>query len=325
VLRRAVRRLAHAALVVWTAATASFALLHLAPGDPVAATLDHPAVTAADRARLRARYGLDRPVAEQYARWLAAAARGDLGWSLAHRRPVAAVIGDALPYSALLVGTALTLATGAGVLLGTFAGWRPRHPAARALAAASVVLQATPEFLLALGLVSLLALRWALLPPGGAADPAADPLQPLAERLLDRLRHLALPATALALGWTGVFARHHRAAVADAAGDDFVRTARAKGVPESRVATRHALRPALAPTIALLGLALPALVGGALVTEAVCAWPGLGLVAARAVAARDYALVAGVVVAGSAAVAVGTWLAETLQAWADPRTRADGA
>lgn len=324
-LRHALRRLAHALLVVWTAATASFALVHLAPGDPLGATLEHPSVDAARRELLRARYALDRPVPEQYARWLAGAARGDLGWSISQQRPVAEVIGDALPRTALLAGTALLLAFAAGVLIGGFAGWRPRHPAARVLAALTVVLHATPEFLLGLALVAVVALRWALLPAGGYADPVADALLPPAERLADRLRHLALPAASLALGWTAVIARYQRAAVADVAGEDFVRTARAKGLAEPRVAGRHALRAALAPTLALLGLALPALVGGAVVTESVFAWPGMGLVAAQAVAGRDYALVTGVVVAGSAAVAFGAWLAELLQAWADPRAAGEGA
>ena len=318
-LRLALRRLLHAFAVVFVATTASFALLHLAPGDPIAATIEQPGPGPEARAALRARYALDRPLPEQYARWLAAAARGDLGWSHTQQRPVAAVLADALPRTALLVGTALGLAVAGGLAIGAFAGWHPRHPAARLLNALAVVLHATPEFLLGLALVATVALRFALLPAGGYADPVADALLPPADRLLDRLRHLALPATALALGWTAVVARHQRAAVADVAREDFVRTARAKGLTEARVAGRHALRAALAPTLALVGLALPALVGGAVVTESVFAWPGMGLVAAQAVAARDYALVTGAVVAGSAAVALAAWLTELLQAWADPR------
>lgn len=318
-LLHALRRLAHALLVVWTATTASFALLHLAPGDPIAATIEQPAFDAARREALRARYALDRPLPEQYARWLGAAARGDLGWSITQQRPVTAILADALPRTVLLVGTALALAFAAGVAIGAFAGWRPRHPAARAFGALAVALHATPEFLLGLALVAVVALRFALLPAGGYADPVADALLPPAERLLDHLRHLVLPAAALALGWTAVVARHQRAAVADVAREDFVRTARAKGLAERQVVTRHALRAALAPTLALVGLALPALVGGAVVTESVFAWPGMGLVAAQAVAGRDYALVTGIVVAGSAAVALAAWLTELLQAWADPR------
>jgi len=235
------------------------------------------------------------------------------------------VLADALPRSALLVGTALTLSFIAGVAIGAYAGWRPRHPAARLLAAGAVVLHATPEFVLALLLVAIVALRFALLPSGGYADPVADALLSPAERLADRVRHLVLPASALALGWTAIVARHQRTALADVAHEDFVRTARAKGLSEGRIFGRHALRASIAPTLALLGLALPALVGGAVVTESVFAWPGMGLVATQAVAARDYALVTGTVVAGSAAVALGAAVADVLQAWADPRAgRADG-
>lgn len=318
-LRLAVHRLLHALAVVLVATTASFALLHLAPGDPIAASVEQPGLGAEARAALRARYALDRPLPAQYARWLSAAAHGDLGWSHTQQRPVTAVLADALPRTALLVGTALGLAFAGGVAIGAFAGWRPRHPAARLLNALAVVLHATPEFLVGLALVATVALRFALLPAGGYADPVADALLAPADRLIDRLRHLALPAAALALGWTAIVARHQRAAMADVAREDFVRTARAKGLSETRVAGRHALRAALAPTLALIGLALPALVGGAVVTESVFAWPGMGLVAAQAVAARDYALVTGAVVAGSVAVAVAAWLTELLHAWIDPR------
>ena len=230
------------------------------------------------------------------------------------------VLADALPRSALLVGTALLLSFAAVVGVGAFAGWRPRHPGARLLNAGAVVLHAAPEFVLGLLLVATVALRFALLPPGGYADPLADTLFTPTERLADRLRHLILPAGALALGWTAIVARHQRAALADVAREDFVRTARAKGLSERRVFARHALRAAIAPTFALLGLALPALVGGAVVTESVFAWPGMGLLATQAVAARDYALVTGTVVAGSAAVALGAAAADALHAWADPRS-----
>ncbi len=315
----ALRRLLHAAVTVLVAATASFLLLHLAPGDPVAAMLDQPTISEATRAALRARFGFDRPVPEQYARWIGAALHGDLGWSVSQQRPVAAVLADALPRTALLVGTALALAFVAGVATGAFAGWRPRHPLARALVGATVVLHAAPEFVIGLALVAVVALRLAWLPSGGYADPLADALFTAPERVADRVRHLVLPATALALGWTAIVVRHQRAAVGDAARGDFVRTARAKGMAEPRILVRHTLRAALAPTVALLGLALPALVGGAVVTESVFAWPGMGLLATQAVGTRDYALVTGAVVVGSAAVAAGGLLAELLQAWLDPR------
>lgn len=319
-----VRRLLHALLVVAVATTAAFALLHLAPGDPIAATLEHPGIAEETRALWRARYGLDRPIAEQYARWLAGAARGDIGWSFTQQRPVGEALADALPRTLLLVGTALALAFALGVALGAWQGFRPRSRVGRALGTLAVVLHATPEFALGLGLVTLFALRLALLPAGGMADPVLDALGGPADRLADRLAHLVLPASALALGWTAIVARHQRAAVRAVADEDFVRTARAKGLAERTVLARHALRPALAPTVTLLGLALPVLVGGAVVTESVFAWPGMGLLATQAVGARDYALVTGAVVVGSATVAAGSLAADLLVALLDPRVALGG-
>ncbi|HEY0777987.1 MAG TPA: ABC transporter permease [Gemmatirosa sp.] len=319
----ALRRLLHAVATVLVAATVSFGLLHLAPGDPVSAMLDQPTISEATRAAIRARFGFDRPVPEQYARWIGAALHGDLGWSVSQQRPVVSALADALPRTALLIGSALALAFVAGIAIGAFAGWRPRHPLARALVGTSIVFHAAPEFVIGLALVAVVALRLAWLPSGGFADPVADSLFSTPERLVDRLRHLVLPATALALGWTAIIARHQRAAVGDAAKSEFVRTARAKGLGEERILVRHTLRAALAPTVALLGLALPALVGGAVVTESVFAWPGMGLLATQAVGTRDYALVTGAVVVGSAAVAAAGLVAELLQGWLDPRLGAD--
>lgn len=313
------RRLLHALAVVALAATVTFALLHLAPGDPIAATLERPEVSEAVRDAWRRQYGLDRPVLEQYLRWLAGIGRGELGWSFTQQRPVGAVLAESLPRTLLLVGTALTLAFGAGVVVGAVAAWRPRAWVPRALLAAAVALRATPEFAIGLALVSVFAVRLALLPAGGVSDPLLETLGTPGERLADRARHLVLPALALALGWTAIVARHQRAALRAVADDDFVRTARAKGASGRRVLLRHALRPALAPTLTLLGLALPTLAGGALITEAVFAWPGMGLVAAQAVGARDYALVTGAVVVGSAAVAAGSLIADLLVALVDPR------
>ena len=319
VLRAALHRLAHAVATVFVAATASFLLLHLAPGDPITAMLDQPTMSEATRAALRARFGFDRPMPEQYLRWLNAALHGDLGWSVTQQRSVTAVLADAIPRTALLVGTALLVAFVAGIAIGACSGWRPRNGLARALLGATIVFHAAPEFVIGLALVGLFAMRLQWLPAAGYADPLSDGMYSGPEQLVDRMLHLVLPATALALGWTAIIARHQRAAVGDAARGDFVRTARAKGLGESAVLVRHTLRAALAPTVALIGLALPALVGGAVVTESVFAWPGMGLLATQAVGARDYALVTGTVVVGSAAVAAGGLIAEILQAWLDPR------
>ena len=152
-------------------------------------------------------------------------------------------------------------------------------------------------------------------------DPVSYEYFTSAERLVDRLKHLALPAATIALGTAAAIARHQRGALLDVSGEDFVRTARAKGCSERRVLLRHALRNALLPVVTLLGLSFPALVGGVVFVEKIFSWPGMGLVAVSAVASRDYVLVTGVVTLGAAAVAVGAIVADLLHAAVDPRVR----
>jgi peptide/nickel transport system permease protein len=331
-LRFVVRRLLQGAFVVLIAATATFLLLHLAPGDPIAATLDSPTVPESVRAHWRSEYGLDRPVLEQYARWLGAVVRGDLGWSFSQRRSVGAVLADALPNTLLLVGSALLVGFAAGIAAGVLqAAMRVRGGAGRlvdrGLGAVTVFFFSLPEFWLAIALLVLFTFVLPLLPSSGAVDPVLYDYMSPAERVLDRLTHLALPALTLALGALAVVARHQRAALLEVAREDFLRTARAKGVAERRVLLRHALRNALIPIITLLGLAIPALVGGVVFVEKVFGWPGMGLVAVSAVSSRDYALVTGAVIVGSIAVTVGAILSELLHAIVDPRLRgavADG-
>jgi peptide/nickel transport system permease protein len=227
----------------------------------------------------------------------------------------------------LLVGAALAAAIPLGMLVGVAqAAWRARgdrrgRAADRALGVATLVAHSVPEYWLALGALALLAYRIPLFPVGGMLDAVSYDYLTTGERIVDRLRHLVLPASVLALAALATVARHQRAALVEALGEDHVRTARAKGVPERAVLARHALRNALVPVITLLGLALPALVGGAVFVERVFAWPGMGLAAVQGVEARDYPLVTASVVVGSALVALGALAADLLHAWADPRVR----
>lgn len=316
-----VRRLLEALLVAFVAATATFALAHLAPGDPFAASFENPSITPALRARMRAAWGLDRPLPEQYARWLAQAARGDFGQSISQHRPVRAAIADAFPPTLLLVGVALLAGLALGVVLGAWQAARRGSLVDHAVGAVTLALAAVPDFWLALVAMLTFAYWIPLFPVSGMVDVASyDYLTPL-ERVVDRLRHLALPATVLTLLGAAGVARYQRAALLDALGDDYVRTARAKGLAERRVVLRHALRNALGPVIALVGLALPALVGGAVFVEKIFGWPGMGLLTFNAIASRDYPLLLGCVVAGSVLVAVGSFVADALAALADPRVR----
>lgn len=314
-------RLAQTVAVVFAAATLTFVLLHLAPGDPLAVAMDNPAVTEAVRERWRHAYGLDRPMPEQYARYLASVAHGDLGYSFSLRRPVADALADALPNTLVLMAATLVLSFSLGVALGVYQALRRGSAGDRVLGGLSLAFYSLPDFWLALMAVLVFAYWLRVLPAGGSVDPVLHDYMGAWGRLGDRLRHLALPVLTLTLLTAAGIARFQRAALLDVAHEDFVRTARAKGVRPAAIVRRHLLRNAVVPTITLVGLALPALVGGAAVVEKVFSWPGVGLLAVNAIATRDYPLVTGAVIAASAAVALGSLVADALHALADPRVR----
>jgi len=314
------RRLTAALAIVFAVVTLSFAAIHLAPGTPFLPGGDRP-IDPAVVARLRARFGLDQPLQVQYGRYLTALAHGDLGESFSQRRPVAAAIASALPKTMLLAGTALVIDFLLGIALGVFQAARARRRSDIVFTNATLFLYSLPIFWL--GLVLLLVfgqwLRW--LPVGGVIDPVLYHALPLGGKLLDRLRHLALPALTLGLIGAAGTARFQRAALLEALGQDYVRTARAKGLTEPAVLVRHALRDALLPVISLFGLALPFVLTGAVLVETVFAWPGLGKLAADAIAARDYPLVLATTLLASTAVVAGSLVADLLAAAADPRLR----
>ncbi len=315
------RRLLQAVVIVAIAATATFLLVQLAPGDPLGDLVTNPRVPAEVRERLRERWGLDRPVHEQYALYVRNLARGDLGWSFSQSRPVAHALVDALPNTMLLMGVALIGAFVLGVATGVVRAARRGSVADRALGAGTLFFYSMPDFWLAIMAMLVFAYWVPIFPTSGMTTAVIyDYLSP-AGKLLDRLRHLVLPATTLVLLLAAIIARYQRAAFLDVATQDFVRTARAKGLTERAVLWRHVLRNALLPVITLLGLALPMLVGGAVFIEHVFAWPGMGRLVVVAIAARDHSLVMAIVILGSVLVTLGSLLADVLYAVADPRLR----
>lgn len=316
-----VSRLLQAVAIVAIVATVVFVLIHLAPGDPFSTAIENPNVTEAIRAHWRAQYGLDRPIAEQYVRYLASIARGDLGWSFSMQRPVAAVLADALPNTLLLAGTSLVLGFAGGIGLGVVQAQRAGTRTDRVLGAVSLFFYAIPDFWLALMVMLLLAYWIPVFPVAGNIDPVMHDYLGLAGRIADRARHLALPALTLALLVAAGVARYQRAELLRVLPEEFVRTARAKGASERRVMVRHALRNALIPIVSLIGLALPVLFTGAVFVERVFAWPGMGWVVLNAVGTRDYPLVTAGVIIAAATVAVGSLAADMLYALVDPRIR----
>jgi peptide/nickel transport system permease protein len=322
VLRYIAGRLVQAAVIVAIVATISFALIHVAPGDPFSAVLDNPNVSENVRATLRAQYGLDRPLPEQFVRYVGQLARGDLGWSFSHDRPVREVLASALPNTLLLMVIALVGSFALGILIALIQVARRGSAVDHTLSGISLFFFSMPDFWLAI--LALLAFTYwlPLFPVGGAVDPVMHEYMGLGGRILDRLRHLALPALTLTVLASPGVARYQRAALLDVLPADYIRTARLKGLTEREILRRHALRNALLPIISLLGLSFPALLTGAFFIEKIFAWPGMGLAVVNAIGTRDYPLVVGGVILGSIMVTVGSLLADLLYAWADPRLRA---
>ncbi len=283
-----------------------FAVLHAVPGDPVEIMLGESA-SPADVATTRHALGLDRPLPAQLGGFVARLARGDLGTSIAFRAPVTRVIGERLPATIVLAACALVLAVGVAVPVGTAAALRPGSWIDRLARFVSLAGVAVPSFVLGPVLVLVFAIALGWLPASGNDGPA----------------HLILPATTLALGMSGVLVRLTRAAMLDALASDHLRTARAKGAGVVRVVAVHALRTALSPVVTVIGLQAGALLAGAIVTETIFAWPGVGRLVVQAIGARDYPLVQGCVLAiGLVYVAVNL-VTDIVLAALDPRVRDD--
>lgn len=314
-------RLLHAAGIVFLVASLTFVLLRLAPGDPLAGTGQTTLVPREVVEQQRRNFGLDRPLPEQYARYLASLARGDLGYSFREHRPAWDAIRDRIPATLLLAAAGLVVMFAVGIAVGAFQGVRAGSPIDEAISVVTLTLYSTPVFWLGVMLLLVFAevLRW--LPAGGVADAVAHRSLSATGQLGDHLAHLVLPALTLGLAGAAVVARYQRAAVLEVLRHDFVRTARAKGLTPGAVLLRHTLRNALLPTVTLFGLAFPLLLSGAVLVETVFAWPGMGKLTVDAIAARDYAVVTGTAIIAAAMVAAGNLLADVLYHVLDPRTR----
>jgi peptide/nickel transport system permease protein len=321
------RRIAGALLLLWLVVTLTFGLVRLAPGD-AASLLVPPTASAADAARVRAELGLDQPVLVQYAHWVAGMARGDLGTSWSRQRPVREVIGDALPVSAGLGLASIALTFLVGVPLGLLQAARRGRATDHLLTVVTTSIYAAPTYWLALALIALFtygAAAWGLpasmrLPAFGLRAPGAD----LAGwgAVADVVRHSILPVGILAAVGAAGIARYARSSAVELLRADWVRTARAKGSPASRVYLRHVLKNALPPLVVLFALSLPGIVAGSVFVESVFAWPGMGRTMLMAIAARDYPLVLGATVVYAALVIAANLAADVTLPLLDPRRRA---
>ncbi|HVR08595.1 MAG TPA: ABC transporter permease [Thermoanaerobaculia bacterium] len=314
------RRLAAATLLLWLVLTATFVLLRLVPGDP-AATLAELPIPKAQKALLIHAYGWDRPLPEQYVRWLGAVVlHGDWGFSFAQLRPVSRVVAEALPATLLLAAAALLIEYGVGTALGVAAARRSGSAIDRSIRVVALLLYSQPVFWLGLMAILVFSSWLGWLPASHMYSVGAEETGRGAQ-LADIGKHLVLPAMTLGLAQAGGAARFVRASLLDIMGRDYIRTARAMGLSERRVIWVHGMRGALVPVIQLLALSVTSLLSGALITEVVFAWPGLGRVTFDAILARDSPVLLATTAVSAVLVVGCNLVADLLHAAADPRVR----
>jgi peptide/nickel transport system permease protein len=305
--------LSQGVVVLLLVSAITFLLVGYAPGGP--GSLMRMDVTAEQREALARRLGLDQPVPVRYVQWLGGALHGDFGTSLSSNEPVALRIGQRLPNTLLLAGVALAVSIAVGIPMGVVAALHRNSVPDFALALLSVMGVSIPAFWLGIMLILTLSvsLRW--LPSSGLASTGSE------GDLGDRLAHLIMPALVLSTTVLPWVVRFTRSALLEVLGQDYVRTARAKGLSRERVVYGHALRNALVPVVSIIGTLVPRLVGGAVVTEAVFGWPGMGRLAVEAANGRDYPLIVGITVVVAAVVVLSSLVVDLAYGWLDPRIR----
>ncbi len=290
-----------------------FLLVNLAPGGP--SSMMRFDVTAEQREALARRFGLDQPLPVRYGQWLARAVQGDLGSSMLTEEPVVKRIGDRLPNTLLLAALSLLVSVVVGIPMGVLAALRRNTPVDYLLALTSVLGLSIPAFWLGIMLILAFSVNSQLLPSSGIATTGNE------SALDDRIRHLVMPTIVLATTVLPYLVRFTRSALLDVLHQDYVRTASAKGLSRRAVIYGHALRNALVPVVSVTGTLIPRLVGGAVVTEAVFGWPGMGRLAVEAANGRDYPLILGITVVVAAIVVVTSLVVDLAYTWIDPRIR----
>lgn len=327
-IRYLLRRLLGAVPLVLGIATVVFFVVHLAPGDP-ASVYAAPGVSPEVLDQMRRNMGLDRPVHERYVLWMGSMLRGDFGTSFARGQPVRDVIAQILPNTLILSGCALVLAFLAGVLIGVVQAVRRNTAVDGLLSVVTLFFYSIPAFWLALMMILVFSLmarnvwQWPIWFPSSGMTSVDHAFMTPWEQVVDRARHLVLPALSLALVLAAGIARYARGSMLEVLGQDYIRTARAKGLPERTVIFKHAVRNGLIPVITLLGLYLPLLFSGTVFVEVVFSWPGMGKLMVDAIGQRDYPVVMAGAFVFALMVVIGNLIADLLYAVVDPRIRYD--
>ena len=308
----ALRRSGLACAIIFCAIALLFGMIYIVPGDPASVALG-PLATPEIKAAFRAQIGLDKPITTQFALFLSHVFTGDLGIDLFSNRRVTDIVFEALPYTMALAACGIGWAIALGIPLGCWSAIRRETWLDRITGVLAVAAIAVPSFVVALYALLLFAVELHWLPAIGAGERG---------NLGDQLLHLVLPSFAIGLGWVGYLARLVRASMLEVLGENHIRTARAYGLPERRIVFRYALRLAVLPTVALLGVGIGNLLSGAVFAEIVFARPGAGKLVFDAVVTRNFPVVSGAVLVTTALFALCTLAADLLIAWLDPRVRA---
>jgi peptide/nickel transport system permease protein len=325
VLRFLVRRFLGAIPLVLGILTLIFFLMHLAPGDPTTRYFD-PTISPDVMEQMRQNLGLDQPVPIQYVKWMGAFLTGDFGYSFSYMRPISQILPEVMWNTLQLTFMSLLVIFGLGMLIGIFQAVRQYSVGDNVLTFVALFFYSMPGFWLALMLILVFSLKasqwgWPIQFPASQMTASGYEFLSTGEQIRNRMMHLILPSLALGVGSAAGVARYMRGSLLEVIRQDFVRTARAKGLEERVVIFKHALRNALLPIITLFGLTLPFLFSGAVLIEVIFAWPGMGRLIVDAVFQRDYPLIMASSFVIAVMVILGNLLADVLYAIADPRIR----
>lgn len=313
-MRSVLLRLASLALVLFGITVVAFGLIKMIPGDPAQAMLGSQA-NAADVERLRSELGLDESIHQQYGRWLGGVLQGDLGTSISYQEPVTGLIGQRIANTASLAVGACAVALSIGLPVGIASARRAGSAWDKAVLTGSLFGNSTPVFWLGLMMIVVFSVKLDILPSGGAYDLLAGP------SLAQYLEHLVMPAVALGVFSTGVVALLARSAMMEVLDQDFLRAARARGVRERAVIWKHALRSASLPIVTISGAQIGTLLSGAVLTETVFSWPGMGSMMYQAIGSRDYPVMLGGLLVSAAIITLVNLVIDLSYAVLDPRMR----
>jgi len=314
--RYVLRRLLISIPVLFGITLVTYLIVSLAPGDPVSALVNPEQIAELGPGWLEARraeLGLDEPIPIRYGLWMKEVAQGNLGYSYTDRRPVSTTIGERIWPTVKLMLTVQILALLIAVPIGIISAIRQYSLIDYIVTIFGFATISIPAFFLALAAIYVFSIRLGWLPSAGMNTLGKPPT------FRDSLQHLVLPATVLGLGQAAPLIRYTRSSMLETVRQDYVRVARAKGLSERRVITRHALRNALIPLVTVIALTLPQLLGGTVIIEQIFAWPGMGSLAIKAVRGRDYPTIMAINMIGAVAILVSSLIADIVYAWVDPR------